>query len=84
MLNIVVVFLIPMLQFLLVIVRCIFILQAGSFVRDDAVPSLVYLVSTSSELQGYAVQSLYKAMQNDISQVFLCPIQNYFNNVNEK
>lgn len=42
--------------------------SAGSFVRDDAVPSLVYLVSTSSELQGYAVQSLYKAMQNDISQ----------------
>ncbi|KAL9975141.1 hypothetical protein ACROYT_G012263 [Oculina patagonica] len=41
---------------------------SGNFVRDDAVPSLVHLVSTSSELQGYAVQRLFKAMQNDISQ----------------
>ncbi|XP_020609742.1 AP-1 complex subunit gamma-1-like [Orbicella faveolata] len=41
---------------------------AGNFVRDDAVPSLIHLVSTSSELQAYAVQRLFKAMQNDISQ----------------
>lgn len=41
---------------------------AGSFVRDDAVPSLIHLVSTSSDLQAYAVQRLYRAMLNDISQ----------------
>ena len=45
------------------------VFQAGSFVRDDAVPSLIHLVSMSSELQGYAVQRLFKAMLNDISQV---------------
>ncbi|RMX50218.1 hypothetical protein pdam_00004802 [Pocillopora damicornis] len=42
---------------------------AGNYVRDDAVPSLIHLVSTSSELQAYAVQRLFKAMQNDISQI---------------
>lgn len=41
---------------------------AGNYVRDDAVPSLIHLVSTSSELQAYAVQRLFKAMQSDISQ----------------
>ncbi|XP_068691732.1 AP-1 complex subunit gamma-1-like isoform X1 [Montipora foliosa] len=41
---------------------------AGGFVRDDAVPSLIHLVSMSSDLQGYAVQRLFKAMLNDISQ----------------
>lgn len=49
-------------------------LQAGNFVRDDAVPSLIHLVSTSSELQAYAVQRLFKAMQNDISQVIWCKV----------
>lgn len=41
---------------------------AGGYVRDDTVPSLIHLVSASSELQGYAVQRLFKAMLNDISQ----------------
>lgn len=48
-----------------------FQIKAGNYVRDDAVPSLIHLVSTSSELQAYAVQRLFKAMQNDISQVIL-------------
>ena len=44
-------------------------LQAGNFVRDDAVPSLIVMLSNKSDLQAYAVQSLFKAVRDDISQV---------------
>ncbi|XP_033025950.1 AP-1 complex subunit gamma-like 2 [Lacerta agilis] len=42
--------------------------MAGSYVRDDAVPSLIHLIGGAKELHGYAVQQLYKALTQDISQ----------------
>ncbi|XP_032239226.2 AP-1 complex subunit gamma-1 isoform X2 [Nematostella vectensis] len=47
---------------------------AGNFVRDDTVPHLIHLVSTSSDLQAYGVQQLFKAMQHDISQQSLVQV----------
>ena len=44
--------------------------QAGNYVRDDTVPSLIHMVSNALDLQGYAVQRLFTAVQNDISQVW--------------
>ncbi|XP_013379308.1 AP-1 complex subunit gamma-1 isoform X2 [Lingula anatina] len=41
---------------------------AGNYVRDDVVSTLVQLVSQADSLQAYAVQNLYRAMRDDISQ----------------
>uniref|UniRef100_F6UVW5 AP-1 complex subunit gamma n=1 Tax=Xenopus tropicalis TaxID=8364 RepID=F6UVW5_XENTR len=41
---------------------------AGSYVRDDAVPNLIQLITNSSEMHEYTVQKLYKAILDDISQ----------------
>ncbi|MEE6500352.1 hypothetical protein FKM82_003749 [Ascaphus truei] len=41
---------------------------AGSYVRDDAVPNLIQLITNSSEMHEYTVQKLYKAIADDISQ----------------
>ncbi|XP_048372270.1 AP-1 complex subunit gamma-like 2 isoform X2 [Sphaerodactylus townsendi] len=41
---------------------------AGSYVRDDAVPNLTHLIGGAKELHGYAVQQLYQALAQDISQ----------------
>uniref|UniRef100_A0A8D2LIG0 Adaptor related protein complex 1 subunit gamma 2 n=1 Tax=Varanus komodoensis TaxID=61221 RepID=A0A8D2LIG0_VARKO len=44
------------------------LLQAGSYVRDDAVPNLIHLIGGAKELHGYAVQRLYETAVQDISQ----------------
>ncbi|PNT76447.1 hypothetical protein BRADI_1g48257v3 [Brachypodium distachyon] len=36
---------------------------AGNFVKDDVWHALIVLISNASELQGYSVRSLYKALQ---------------------
>nr|XP_033797984.1 AP-1 complex subunit gamma-1 isoform X4 [Geotrypetes seraphini] len=41
---------------------------AGSYVRDDAVPNLIQLITNSTEMHAYTVQKLYKAILDDISQ----------------
>jgi AP-1 complex subunit gamma-1 len=35
---------------------------AGNFVRDDAVPGLIHLLSASESMHSYSVQNLYKAL----------------------
>ena len=47
----------------------VFCFQAGNYVRDDTVPSLIHMVASSDNLQAYAVQQLFLAVQDDISQV---------------
>lgn len=47
----------------------IFFSQAGSYVRDDAVPNLIQLITNSVEMHAYTVQRLYKAVLGDYSQV---------------
>lgn len=47
----------------------ILFLQAGSYVRDDAVPNLIQLITNSVEMHAYTVQRLYKAILGDYSQV---------------
>ncbi|XP_075708872.1 AP-1 complex subunit gamma-like 2 [Rhinoderma darwinii] len=44
------------------------LVTAGESVRDDAVSHLIQLISGSSELHGYIVQRLYKAVRRDIVQ----------------
>lgn len=44
-------------------------MQAGSYVRDDAVPNLIQLITNSVEMHAYTVQRLYKAILGDYSQV---------------
>ncbi|XP_044130242.1 AP-1 complex subunit gamma-like 2 [Bufo gargarizans] len=44
------------------------LVTAGESVRDDAVSHLIQLISGSSELHGYIVQRLYKAVRKDIVQ----------------
>ncbi|NXS22087.1 AP1G1 protein, partial [Mystacornis crossleyi] len=41
---------------------------AGSYVRDDAVPNLIQLITNSVEMHAYTVQRLYKAILGDYSQ----------------
>ncbi|XP_043562758.1 AP-1 complex subunit gamma-1 isoform X1 [Chiloscyllium plagiosum] len=41
---------------------------AGSYVRDDAVPNLIQLITNSVEMHAYTVQKLYKAVLEDTSQ----------------
>nr|XP_060644261.1 AP-1 complex subunit gamma-1 [Anolis sagrei ordinatus] len=41
---------------------------AGSYVRDDAVPNLIQLITNSVEMHAYTVQKLYKAILGDYSQ----------------
>ncbi|XP_032891521.1 AP-1 complex subunit gamma-1 isoform X1 [Amblyraja radiata] len=41
---------------------------AGSYVRDDAVPNLIQLITNGVEMHAYTVQKLYKAVWEDISQ----------------
>uniref|UniRef100_A0A2K5N2X1 AP-1 complex subunit gamma n=1 Tax=Cercocebus atys TaxID=9531 RepID=A0A2K5N2X1_CERAT len=43
-------------------------LAAGSYVRDDAVPNLIQLITNSVEMHAYTVQRLYKAILGDYSQ----------------
>ncbi|KAH0626166.1 hypothetical protein JD844_000981, partial [Phrynosoma platyrhinos] len=43
--------------------------MAGSYVRDDSVPNLICLIGGAKELHSYAVQQLYSALAQDISQV---------------
>nr|XP_060635989.1 AP-1 complex subunit gamma-like 2 [Anolis sagrei ordinatus]XP_060635990.1 AP-1 complex subunit gamma-like 2 [Anolis sagrei ordinatus] len=42
--------------------------MAGLYVRDDCVPNLICLIGGAKELHGYAVQQLYSALVQDISQ----------------
>ncbi|XP_042332315.1 AP-1 complex subunit gamma-like 2 [Sceloporus undulatus] len=42
--------------------------MAGSYVRDDSVPNLICLIGGAKELHSYAVQQLYSALAQDISQ----------------
>ncbi|XP_072271203.1 AP-1 complex subunit gamma-like 2 [Pyxicephalus adspersus] len=44
------------------------LITAGESVRDDAVSHLIQLIIGSSELHGYIVQRLYKAIRKDIVQ----------------
>ncbi|KAJ6653068.1 hypothetical protein lerEdw1_010154 [Lerista edwardsae] len=41
---------------------------AGSYVRDDAVPNVIHLIGGVQELHSYAVQQLYSALAQDLSQ----------------
>ncbi|XP_046841939.1 LOW QUALITY PROTEIN: AP-1 complex subunit gamma-1-like, partial [Xenia sp. Carnegie-2017] len=47
---------------------------AGNYVRDDTVPSLIHMVASSDTLQAYAVQQLFTAIQDDISQQSLVQV----------
>lgn len=61
-------------------------LQAGTYVRDDAVANLIQLIGGAQELHAYSVHRLYSALAEDISQVltlswsraihpsYLCPL----------
>lgn len=58
--------------FFLITAACkdaVWLLQAGSYVRDDSVPNLIQLITNSVEMHAYTVQRLYKALLDDISQV---------------
>lgn len=44
--------------------------QAGNYVKDDVWHALIVLMSNASELQGYSVRSLYKALQASGEQVW--------------
>ncbi|KAM5192823.1 AP-1 complex subunit gamma-like 2 isoform 1-T3 [Mantella aurantiaca] len=44
------------------------LVTAGESVRDDAVSHLIHLIIGSSDLHGYIVQRLYKAIRKDIVQ----------------
>lgn len=46
-------------------------LQAGTYVRDDAVANLTQLIGEAQELHTYSVRCLYRALAEDISQVSL-------------
>lgn len=46
-------------------------LQAGAYVRDDAVANLTQLIGGAQELHAYSVRRLYSALAKDISQVLL-------------
>ncbi|XP_028392024.1 AP-1 complex subunit gamma-1-like [Dendronephthya gigantea] len=48
--------------------------SAGNYVRDDTVPSLIHMVASSDSLQAYAVQQLFSAVQDDISQQSLVQV----------
>lgn len=48
-------------------------LQAGTYVRDDAVANLIQLIGGTQELHAYSVRRLYSALAEDISQVLLPP-----------
>ncbi|MGH0132255.1 UNVERIFIED_CONTAM: hypothetical protein FKN15_049492 [Acipenser sinensis] len=50
---------------------------AGSYVRDDAVPNLIQLITNSVEMHGYTVQRLYKALIDDISQQPLIQVSSW-------
>ncbi|KAK2497649.1 hypothetical protein MC885_008895, partial [Smutsia gigantea] len=43
-------------------------LAAENYVRDDAVPNLIQLITNSVEMHAYTVQRLYKAILGDYSQ----------------
>lgn len=46
-------------------------IQAGTYVRDDAVANLTQLIGEAQELHAYSVRRLYSALAEDISQVSL-------------
>ncbi|XP_029464110.1 AP-1 complex subunit gamma-1 isoform X1 [Rhinatrema bivittatum] len=50
---------------------------AGSYVRDDAVPNLIQLITNSTEMHAYTVQKLYKAILDDISQQPLVQVSSW-------
>jgi sirohydrochlorin ferrochelatase len=47
-----------------------FYIQSGNFVKDDVWHALIVVISNASELQGYSVRSLYKALQACGAQVW--------------
>uniref|UniRef100_A0A803TDE1 AP-1 complex subunit gamma n=1 Tax=Anolis carolinensis TaxID=28377 RepID=A0A803TDE1_ANOCA len=47
---------------------CVSLRDAGWYVRDDCVPNLICLIGGAKELHSYAVQQLYGALVQDISQ----------------
>ncbi|XP_077166619.1 AP-1 complex subunit gamma-1 isoform X2 [Paroedura picta] len=50
---------------------------AGSYVRDDAVPNLIQLITNSVEMHAYTVQRLYKAILGDYSQQPLVQVSSW-------
>ncbi|OCT82356.1 hypothetical protein XELAEV_18024882mg [Xenopus laevis] len=52
-------------------------LAAENYVRDDAVPNLIQLITNSSEMHEYTVQKLYKAILDDISQQSLVQVTSW-------
>ncbi|XP_064414427.1 AP-1 complex subunit gamma-1 isoform X1 [Latimeria chalumnae] len=50
------------------IMRVLTTVGAGSYVRDDAVPNLIQLITNSVDIHGYTVLRLYGALLDDISQ----------------
>ena len=44
---------------------------AGNNVPDESVASLIQMILETSSLHAYTVQQLYKAVKEDISQVWL-------------
>ncbi|XP_005994468.1 AP-1 complex subunit gamma-like 2 [Latimeria chalumnae] len=51
--------------------------MAGGYVRDDAVPNLIQLISSASDLHAYTVQKLYTALLQDISQAPLVQVASW-------
>ena len=49
--------------------------QASQFVRDDAVSNLIQLISDTDTLYTYTVQQLFRAIQDDRTQVGLLGVQ---------
>ena len=49
--------------------QILIISQASGYVRDDAVTKLIQLVSNTESLHTYTVQHLFRAIQDDKSQV---------------
>ena len=54
--------------------NCLF--QASLYVRDDAVASLIHLISSTTTLHTYTVQQLYKALETSTGQVSKCSHSN--------
>ncbi len=52
----------------------LFLLQAGNYVRDDVVSSLIQLIAETNTLHCYTTQQMFKALRDDISQQPLCQV----------
>ena len=51
---------------------CLF--QAGDYVQDDVVSTLIQLIAETNSLHCYTTQQLFKALKTDISQQPLCQV----------